>query len=1028
MDDHQRPQQQALQLHIPEFVYSSIPTLVPGGGAEVIPFANQDWFVHNGFTPTLTQYPYAEQDEQPPQHQSDAAPFDYSPNPPFPFPTHSPPPPPPTKSTPDLSIFLADPSNRALPAPSTFGLPVYSASGFDLLSVLARVANRPNPRIELGPVDLTCSFVVVDTRRYDHPIVYCSPTFCTLTGYQEQEVIGQNCRFLQAPGGLVARGEFRRHTSHEAVAHMRKSLLADKECQTTILNYKKNGDAFYNLVTIIPVPGGLMGEDSEIVYQVGFQVSLNEQPNAILQKHKDGSYAVNYGSPPLNRIVQSHSLPLSIRDRKSNALPPVVMSKDLKRILGSTSFLRSFPIPTPGPIPTTNASSAEDALVAGGNNHLLHLFLLEANPDFYHVVSLKGNFLYVAPSVRRVLGYEAEEMMGTSISDYAHPEDVVPLMRELKESSATGVASAAAAVASASSSSGGEASAAAAAALPPGPRPVDLLFRAKTKMGRYVWVSCRGRLHMEPGKGRKAIVLVGRAREMMNLKWEDVNQAGGMAKALRVHRPSEPSQSSEKKQQQQQPPPPQSEWVQVEQQAWGMLGGSDQENSTFMSVSQGMEDVLGWTSDDLLGMSVMDVVSDESARNVLAEFIYAMRTFQRHRHFLRRSSSSGSGSAVRLDDARWKKVRCKLRKKDGTSAQVWFVLYRADPDGCGDDEVSGDQSRGVGMAISPAHLVYQIRLVDAETLPCGSASAMLPLSAGSSPATSSSSLNAALTLHSSTLSATSFPQQPSPSTSSATSWPSLDIFDELAVERGSSWQYEREQLRIANMKMMDELAAYEAGGLQAGSRESEDDEEDVESPRAADEQRRRPSSPLPLQQSGSSDGYEPPSSSSFGDVLRPHVQQQQPLFSTQRLVSQQPSCPLPSLQPLVPLPQHHQLDDSLPPLSLSRPPYLHQPQPQLSLQNVTQGLHAGASSMEPAPPPLTKTTMTIASAQHQPRTVFSRLSFLPDPGRYDREWNGTAPLPLPMSSGLSQNPYAFQNYTAPGRMSSFKRPWNAIDS
>ena len=51
--------------------------------------------------------------------------------------------------------------------------------------------------------------------------------------------------------------------------------MADKECQTSIVNYKKNGDAFVNLVTIIPVPGGVAGnfdEQGDIVYQIGFEL------------------------------------------------------------------------------------------------------------------------------------------------------------------------------------------------------------------------------------------------------------------------------------------------------------------------------------------------------------------------------------------------------------------------------------------------------------------------------------------------------------------------------------------------------------------------------------------------------------------------------------------------------------------------------------------------------------------------------------------------------------------------------------
>lgn len=70
---------------------------------------------------------------------------------------------------------------------------MYSGSGFDLLGVLARVAARPNPVINIGPVDTGCSFLVCDARKYDQPIVYASETFEKMCGYTNSEIIGQNC-------------------------------------------------------------------------------------------------------------------------------------------------------------------------------------------------------------------------------------------------------------------------------------------------------------------------------------------------------------------------------------------------------------------------------------------------------------------------------------------------------------------------------------------------------------------------------------------------------------------------------------------------------------------------------------------------------------------------------------------------------------------------------------------------------------------------------------------------------------------
>jgi PAS domain-containing protein len=384
---------------------------------------------------------------------------------------------------------LAGPQSWA--APSALGLPVYSQSGFDLLSVLGRVVNRTSPKIQLGPVDMTCAFVVSDTRRYDSPIVYASPTFCALTGYAEHEILGRNCRFLQAPDGRVQKGEERRYTAPDAVSHMRKCLSADKECQTSLVNYKKGGQAFINLVTMIPVFGGVNDSAEErdtVVYHVGFQVDLTQQPNAILQRLKDGSYIVNYSS---SSPIAPAAGPGGRRTQASAPLVP--MSNDLRRLLADDSFIRSLPLST-----SVNAVHNAERADAYDDHQLLHMLLLEALPDFVHVLSLKGVFLYAAPSVRRVLGYEPSELVGRSIADFCHPADLVPLMRELKESSTAQSLAEAGAGVNSNVQTGVQSVQAILAGSGGGPpKTVDLLFRCKSKGGEYVWLDCRGRLHVE---------------------------------------------------------------------------------------------------------------------------------------------------------------------------------------------------------------------------------------------------------------------------------------------------------------------------------------------------------------------------------------------------------------------------------------------------------------------------------------------------------------------------------------------------
>src|SRR5258708_19518876 len=63
---------------------------------------------------------------------------------------------------------------------------------FETLSIHARVHKPPDPKIELGPVDDSVSFVVVDATQDDFPVVYCSQNFHRLTGYRREEIMGRN--------------------------------------------------------------------------------------------------------------------------------------------------------------------------------------------------------------------------------------------------------------------------------------------------------------------------------------------------------------------------------------------------------------------------------------------------------------------------------------------------------------------------------------------------------------------------------------------------------------------------------------------------------------------------------------------------------------------------------------------------------------------------------------------------------------------------------------------------------------------
>jgi len=158
----------------------------------------------------------------------------------------------------------------------------YSATGFDMLGVLMRVATRPDPQIDIGSVDLSCAFVVCDAELDDIPIVYCSENFERLTGYTRHMILGRNCRFLQAPDGKVESGIKRNYVDDDSVYYLKNMIESRAEAQISLINYRRGGQPFMNLLTMIPIawePGGKMK------FFVGFQVDLVEQPGAMTNKN-----------------------------------------------------------------------------------------------------------------------------------------------------------------------------------------------------------------------------------------------------------------------------------------------------------------------------------------------------------------------------------------------------------------------------------------------------------------------------------------------------------------------------------------------------------------------------------------------------------------------------------------------------------------------------------------------------------------------------------------------------------------------
>ncbi len=88
----------------------------------------------------------------------------------------------------------------------------------------------------------TLALALADATRPDLPLVYVNDAFSALTGYPEEEVVGRNCRFLQGTG-----------TDRERSLQLSEQLEQGRGAHTVLLNYRRDGSAFWNDVQISPV-------------------------------------------------------------------------------------------------------------------------------------------------------------------------------------------------------------------------------------------------------------------------------------------------------------------------------------------------------------------------------------------------------------------------------------------------------------------------------------------------------------------------------------------------------------------------------------------------------------------------------------------------------------------------------------------------------------------------------------------------------------------------------------------------------
>ncbi|WP_158545099.1 PAS domain-containing protein [Dyella monticola] len=104
--------------------------------------------------------------------------------------------------------------------------------------------------------------MIVTDAAGDRPILYANDAFLRMTGYPREEVLGRSCRFLQGSD-----------TSKEALQEIADALRQEREVFTELVNYRKDGSTFWNLLHICPIHD----ESGRVTFYFGYQRDITQR-------------------------------------------------------------------------------------------------------------------------------------------------------------------------------------------------------------------------------------------------------------------------------------------------------------------------------------------------------------------------------------------------------------------------------------------------------------------------------------------------------------------------------------------------------------------------------------------------------------------------------------------------------------------------------------------------------------------------------------------------------------------------------
>ncbi|WP_043527503.1 PAS domain-containing protein [Litchfieldella xinjiangensis] len=110
--------------------------------------------------------------------------------------------------------------------------------------------------------------VIAEQEGDDNILIYVNQGFERLTGYSTDEILYQDCRFLQ-------QGD----RDQPGLRTISQALSEGRPCREVLRNYRKDGTLFYNELSITPV----YDDADQLTYFIGVQKDVTERVEAQME-------------------------------------------------------------------------------------------------------------------------------------------------------------------------------------------------------------------------------------------------------------------------------------------------------------------------------------------------------------------------------------------------------------------------------------------------------------------------------------------------------------------------------------------------------------------------------------------------------------------------------------------------------------------------------------------------------------------------------------------------------------------------